>query len=205
MQIFLHFHKKDSHFCDKKLFAPKITCPKSVPVYFKFDMYTVGLRGIRTWEMYFVAENATTHPQWLLCLVQLLHIYIFFTTYLGQEWCGFESPCHQYMKVKVVHKWNTLLAPNPFPSMNPTQPIPSHLIFWLYTYEPVIACLYYGHHSTPYFSLWFISFLVAFQNSQHTKRDRFFCQKKYQNPCRALYQSSTDFPLTGGTSTFTPS
>ena len=63
MQIFLHFHKKDSHFCDKKLFAPKITCPKSVPVYFKFDMYTVGLRGIRTWEIYFVAENATAQPQ----------------------------------------------------------------------------------------------------------------------------------------------
>ena len=97
MQIFLHFHKKDSHFCDKKLFAPKITCPKSVPVSFKFDMYIVGLRGIRTWEIYFVAENATTQPQWLLCLVQLLHIYIFFTTYMGQEWCGFESPWHQEM------------------------------------------------------------------------------------------------------------
>ena len=69
MQIFLHFHKKDSPFCDKKFFAPKITCPKSVPVYFKFDMYTVGLRGIRTWEIYFLAVNSTTEPQWLLCLV----------------------------------------------------------------------------------------------------------------------------------------
>ena len=114
--------------------------------------------------------------------------------------CRFESLCHHYMIDKVL----LLLAPNPFPSMNPTQPIPSHLIFWLYIYEPVIACLYYRHHSTPCFSLWFITFLVAFQNSQHTKRDRFFCQKKYQNPCRALYQSSTAFPLTGGTSTFTP-
>ena len=63
MQIFLHFHKKDSHFSDNKLFAPKSTCPKSVPLFFKFDMYTVGLHGIRTWEIYFVAENATTEPQ----------------------------------------------------------------------------------------------------------------------------------------------
>ena len=40
MQIFLHFHKKDSRFSDKKLFAPKTTCPKSVPASFKFDMFT---------------------------------------------------------------------------------------------------------------------------------------------------------------------
>ena len=63
MQIFLHFHEKDSHFSDNNLFAPKNTWPKSVPVSFKFDMYTVGLRGIRTWEIYFVAENSTTEPQ----------------------------------------------------------------------------------------------------------------------------------------------
>ena len=31
MQIFLHFHIKDSHFSHKKLFAPKTTGPKSVP------------------------------------------------------------------------------------------------------------------------------------------------------------------------------
>ena len=73
LQIFLHFHEKDSHFSDNNLFAPKNTWPKSVPVSFKFDMYTAGLRGIRTWEIYFVAENSTTEPQWLLCLVQLLH------------------------------------------------------------------------------------------------------------------------------------
>ena len=98
------------------------------------------------------------------------------------------------MKVKVVHKWNTLLlAPNPFPSMNSTQPIPSHLIFWLYTYELVIACLYYRHHSTPCFSLWFITFLVAFQNSQHTKRDSFFAKKNIKTPaepCTNLLQLS---------------
>ena len=63
MQIFLHFHEKDSHFSDNNLFAPKNTWPKSVPVSFKFDMYTVGLRGIRTWEIYFVAVNSTTEPQ----------------------------------------------------------------------------------------------------------------------------------------------
>ena len=63
LQIFLHFHEKDSHFSDNNLFGPKNTWPKSVPVSFKFDMYTVGLRGIRTWESSFVAENATTDPQ----------------------------------------------------------------------------------------------------------------------------------------------